>query len=103
MRVNDNGLAGLGAAGTSRAQQTEAENRQLTELNRAGTGKSDHVRLSGLAERLQALDHGSDEREAKVEQLRAQFQAGRYQPDAEKTGESIIRDAFSRGSTGEHR
>lgn len=101
MRVNDNGanpLTGAGIGGAERSQGTQgvggaAEGRR----GRVERGEGDSVQLSSLGQALQAEDVDSPERQAQVAQLRADFQAGKYQIDTEALSSKIVDDALKGG------
>ncbi|MDX1980424.1 MAG: flagellar biosynthesis anti-sigma factor FlgM [Bryobacteraceae bacterium] len=100
MRVHDNGtnpLAGGGVSGAGGAQQVggagNAGKRQAIENKTEG----DSVQLSSLGRSLKAEDIDSPERQQRVEELRADFKAGRYEVDAGELGKKLIDDAINGG------
>jgi anti-sigma28 factor (negative regulator of flagellin synthesis) len=52
------------------------------------------VRLSSLAESLQAADPGSPERQHRLRQLAADIEAGRYNPDPGQIARGLIDEAL---------
>lgn len=92
-------MAGIGASGLDRTQSTEAVDQQASTgaARRLGRGGTDQVSLSRLAEQLKALDSQSPERQARLDQLAAAYQAGEYNPDPEAVGDAVIDDALAWG------
>ncbi|HLY19875.1 MAG TPA: flagellar biosynthesis anti-sigma factor FlgM [Bryobacteraceae bacterium] len=58
----------------------------------AASAGADHVDLSGLAGRISQTMHTLSAQSAqRVGQLRQDFQAGRYQPDAQQLSRAVMR------------
>lgn len=95
MKIDDRNSASVNPADLARAQAPEAVNQQ----QKAGGGKgpggaeSDRVALSDLSARIRELVSGSPAREARIAELAAQFEAGRYEPDAGAVADALIREA----------
>jgi anti-sigma28 factor (negative regulator of flagellin synthesis) len=95
IRIYSDGLAGTAASETSRAQ----------ELSRTTTGRTsswspaggeDQVQISSLSEALSA--QGS-QRTARVQDLAAVYQSGRYQVNSMDVSHAIVNNALQAGST----
>ncbi|MGJ5820648.1 flagellar biosynthesis anti-sigma factor FlgM [Paludibaculum fermentans] len=95
MRIDTNNMAGIGASGLDRTQSADAVEQQAGQAvaKRGAGGAADQVNLSVLAERLQAMEPQSPERQARLEQLAAAYQAGTYNPDPAAVSEAMIDDA----------
>ncbi len=95
MRIDTNNMAGIGASGLDRTQSTDAVEQQAGQAvaKRGAGGATDQVNLSVLAERLQSMEPQSAERQARLEQLAAAYQAGTYNPDPMAVSEAMIDDA----------
>jgi anti-sigma28 factor (negative regulator of flagellin synthesis) len=97
MRIHDNQAAGIDVTRLAKGVAEQAD--------RAGSGPPaarsrpgpDEVRLSGLAEKIQTLDPGSEQFEARLESLSRLVESGRYQPDAEALADSLIDQALADG------
>lgn len=102
MRIDDNGTTGIGSAGLGRAQQpAEVPPRSDVAAGRAAAGgNGDKVSLSALADRLNASQENSPEREARIASLSAAVLSGRYEADAEAVADGIIGEAESQGPMG---
>lgn len=102
MRIDDNGTTGIGSPGLGRAQQSgEVTARQGTAAARTTkTGSGDEVSLSTLAGRLNALEAGSPEREARIASLTEAYLSGKYEADPEAIANGIIGEAESQGPMG---
>jgi anti-sigma28 factor (negative regulator of flagellin synthesis) len=82
-----------GAEATRRAARLGYE--KTSEAAEAGaTAAADEVTLSDLGRELSRLTNADAGREARVEQLAADYSAGRLNEDAGKTAVKIIDDAF---------
>jgi anti-sigma28 factor (negative regulator of flagellin synthesis) len=93
MRVDDRNLTGAAAAETGRtqgAQPLERSGRTSVAVGRGGAG-SDQVELSALSRALQSSDSS---RNARVEQLTAQYQAGQYRVNVAQVSHSMVSDAL---------
>jgi flagellar biosynthesis anti-sigma factor FlgM len=102
MRIDDKTSANLGAAGLNRAQATDAaaQSGASKAARKGGEASSDRVNLSNLAESINQLDGTSPQREERVQQLAALYQAGKYEPNAEAVGGAMIDEAIGQsGST----
>ncbi len=108
MRIDDKNTPGMGtsglsgaqgasgAQGTSGAQGPSSVERQggADVRGTGGSGTPDQVKLSGLAERLQELQPGSEAREAELSRLRELVQSGRYQVNSERVGEALLEESL---------
>lgn len=99
MRLEDKYMSGIGPSELSRTQGTEAIDRKAGKgagwAGRAGDG--DEVSLSGLTERLQGLSarleaegEGSAARGAKLNELSALVESGKYAPDVEQLTGTLV-------------
>ena len=98
MRVNDGNTLGRSTAETGRTPETQkVERGESTRTNAAGgTGGADRVELSSTLGRLsQAISIYADQRASRVEALAAEYQSGRYVPDAAATSRGLIAEALS--------
>lgn len=101
MKVNDpnlNGLqtGGLGSGGVGRTEGAGAPERSGTrQTRRGGDTGADQVQLSNLSRQIQAAGVEPPERLARIDKLREDFAAGRYQPDPRAVSRSLIADAMS--------
>jgi negative regulator of flagellin synthesis FlgM len=100
MRIDDKNMSGIGSTNVGGAQGAQEVDRARSGAARTagGSGQPDQVQLSGLAEQLQALQPGSDAREAELNRLRELVQTGRYQVDAEQVSRALVEDALSEGA-----
>ncbi|HEY3440840.1 MAG TPA: flagellar biosynthesis anti-sigma factor FlgM [Paludibaculum sp.] len=99
MRLEDKYMSGIGPSELSRTQGTEAIDRKAGK-GAGGVGPSggaDEVTLSGLTERLQGLSaqleaegEGSAARSAKLNELSALVESGKYAPDVERVSGALI-------------
>lgn len=95
MKVNDPNTAGISSAGLGQTQRLdEAAAKRQVETSRTSANYEDRVQLSSLAGTLQELSVDSPEREALVEQLGAEYQEGRYQPDPRETSSALITESL---------
>ena len=99
MRVEDKYMSGIGPSELNRAQAAEVAKRQTGKgVDGAGPGGgTDEVALSTLTERLQGLSahleetgEGSPSREARLKELSAVVQSGKYEPDLEALSGKLI-------------
>lgn len=106
MRIDDKNTPGMGTSGLSGTQgssgtqgASSVERQGGAEVRGAGgSGSPDQVKLSGLAERLQELQPGSEAREAELSRLRELVQSGRYQVDGERVGEALLEESLKETS-----
>lgn len=95
MKIDDRNAANLNPAALDQARLAEAAEAQRA--SRAGlptqTESSDRVALSEVSARLQELAGGGDAREARIQALAAQFEAGRYEPDLDAVADALIAEA----------
>ena len=100
MKIND---ANSSSVNNSRIDQTSgvdaAKRAQDRKLQQQGDGGGDRVEISALSDQLRTLATNSPDRADRVEQLSAEYRAGRYQADSLATGKGIIRDAVARGAS----
>ena len=95
MRVQDQNLTGVNTAATGGTHAA-----QRTGRTAAGSGgvssHGDRVELSGAVGTIsRALAADSGGRASRVRELAAQYQAGRYQPDAAATSRAMVADALA--------
>jgi anti-sigma28 factor (negative regulator of flagellin synthesis) len=100
MKVNDGNLNGvnhsrIGGLGGADRTQMDRTSRGGGSADRRVDGSNDRVQLSDLGRQLRMANEGTPERAVRLEQLRADVQSGRYQPDAREVSQSIIKDALS--------
>ena len=100
MKIDDRNAANLNPAALDRARSAEAaEAQQAQKAGQAGqAAASDRVSLSELSARLRELAAG--DRETRIAALSAQFEAGRYEPDAGAVADAIISEAELSGGSG---
>ncbi|MEJ5366890.1 MAG: flagellar biosynthesis anti-sigma factor FlgM [Bryobacteraceae bacterium] len=95
MKIDDRNAANLNPAALDQARLAEAAEAQRA--SRAGLPNqqdgSDRVALSELSARLQELAGGGDAREARIQALAAEFEAGRYEPDLDAVADALIAEA----------
>jgi len=99
MRLEDKYMSGIGPSELSRTQGAEAVDRKAGK-GAGGVGRpggEDEVTLSGLTERLQGLSaqleaegESSAARSAKLNELTALVESGRYSPDVEEMSGTLI-------------
>jgi flagellar biosynthesis anti-sigma factor FlgM len=99
MRIVDPNLTGITPPGATPSQGSRGV--EQTGLPRTPAGVAapgpespDQVRLSSLAESLQAADPSSPERAQRLSQLAAEVQAGRYSPDPEIIARGLVDEAL---------
>ena len=98
MKVYDRSLAGAGAAGSTRSEETQkaAGGRSAETHSAARSGAGDQVELSGTLGRLsQALSAQGTQRAAKVAALAASYRSGNYQPNSAGTAKGLVSEALS--------
>ncbi len=93
MKVDDRNAANLNPAALDRARQAEAAEAQqsATAGQKGQAASSDRVALSELSARLKEL--AAADREARIAMLAAEFEAGRYEPDASAVADALIAEA----------
>ena len=99
MRVNDRNALGSAAAETARAQETQKTGREESARSGKTDSSGDRVELSSNLGRLsQAISSFTSQRAERVQSLAAEYQSGRYRPDAAATSRAMITDALSGGN-----
>jgi hypothetical protein len=92
MRVDDSILSDQVSSTASRA--AESQRVQVDTSESSGSSRSsagDRVDLSSLGGRIaQAMQGLSNQSAQRVSQLQKDYQAGRYQPDAQQIGRNIV-------------
>jgi hypothetical protein len=102
MRVYDQNLTGSSASQMGRAQQTERTDRSGGSEASSVPPGGDHVEFSrALGSLARAQTAAQSDRAARVQQLAAEYQGGRYLPDAAATGRAMVADALA-GATGQN-
>src|SRR5213593_4560636 len=94
MRVDHRNLTGTSGAETGRPQEAQSitrDGRSGSSAARGGAG-ADHVELSPLS---RALSASASSRSARVAELSAQYQAGKYQVDPAQLSQSMVSDALA--------
>ena len=93
MRVNDSNLNAVTT--TAHTERSDAASSQRSQGTKSASGGSaDEVRLSSLTSSLAGAAVESPERSARVAQLAAAYQSGRYQVDAQSLSKSIVGDSI---------
>ena len=99
MRLEDNYKSGIGASELNRAQVADGIERKAGKGvgGAASPGEKDQVALSTLTERLQGLSahleatgEGSVTREAKLNELSALVESGKYAPNVDELSGTLI-------------
>lgn len=96
MRVNEHNLTGVAAAEAGRAQESQ-------KLDRGGGARTttygsggDRVELSSTLTSLShAMESHHAERAARVQELAAQYQGGKYRTDAAATSRAMVGEALA--------
>jgi len=99
MKIHDAGTAGIRSDGVGQSQALEQQGRKGqvgVSGAQAGSG-GDEVQLSSLAESVSALDSLSVQRQEKIEQLKAEFEAGKYRADPEAISKALIEEGQGGG------
>jgi anti-sigma28 factor (negative regulator of flagellin synthesis) len=94
MRINDLNLTGAAAAETGRAQGSQAvekESQSRGPAGRKGSG-ADQVEFSSLS---RTISSDASSRNARVQQLAAQYQAGQYQVDPMRVGQAMLSESIA--------
>lgn len=95
MKIDDRNTANLNPAGLDparAAEVTEAQQGQRT-TKAGGAAAGDRVALSELSARLREMTESPEAREQRIAALAAEFEAGRYEPDAGAVAEALIAEA----------
>jgi anti-sigma28 factor (negative regulator of flagellin synthesis) len=97
MRVNDHNVTGAAAAEAGRAQESQRSGRAGGSRPSSGSG-GDRVELSStLSSVSRAMEAHHTDRAARVQELAAQYQSGKYRPDAGATSRAMITEAVASG------
>ena len=93
MRVDDHGLTDPVSSAANRAAESQRIQVDTADTARSAAAPSaDHVDLSGLAGRIaQTMQALSSQTAQRVSQLRHDFQAGAYHPDAGQIAGALVR------------
>lgn len=96
MKIDDNNLAALSAQ-TTRIDRTNETARagQSRHASGAGGADGDHVEISGLGAAIAAEQSDSPERAAKIDQLAAVYQSGKYQVNSQVLARDILGESAS--------
>jgi len=96
MRVYDRNLTGAAAAETGRTSETHGPDRAGGNSRSVAAGDGDRVELSGSLERLsRAVASDASGRAAKVQNIAAQYQTGRYQADSVATSRALVNETLA--------
>jgi anti-sigma28 factor (negative regulator of flagellin synthesis) len=95
IRIYNDGLAGTAASEASRAQELSRATSSGTRSSGPAAGE-DQVQISSLSETLSAQ---SSHRAARVQELAAAYQSGKYQVNSTDVSRSIVNQALKAGST----
>ncbi|MCS7042530.1 MAG: flagellar biosynthesis anti-sigma factor FlgM [Bryobacteraceae bacterium] len=95
MKIDDRNTVNVNPADIARAQAPEAVQPQTgaQEARRTEGVPGDRVALSDLSAKIRELVSGSPAREARIAELAAQFEAGRYEPDPGAVADAMIAEA----------
>jgi anti-sigma28 factor (negative regulator of flagellin synthesis) len=95
MKVTTQDLSGLGAAGASGAQDVQKPGGGGKGAGWSSGAGSDRVDFSSaLGSLSRAMSSEGSTRQAKIESLTAQYQAGSYSADSAAIGRGLISEAF---------
>lgn len=102
MRIDDKNAPGIGSSnvgGVQGGQGVAGQERVSPGSSReaGGAGSPDRIQLSGLAAQLQALQPGSEAREAELARLKELVSSGNYQVDADKVSRALVNEALQEG------
>ena len=100
MRVYDMNLTGAAAAEAGRTQDTQRVDRTAaSRTGGSGNGNTgDRVEFSSTLGRLsRALEASGAERSARVQELAAQYQSGKYLPNAAAAAKGMVSEALAMG------
>ncbi len=104
MKIDDRNAANLNPAGLDPARAAEAAEAQQGQrtARQAGPPGGDRVALSGLSARLRELTESPEARQERIAALAAEFESGRYEPDAGAVADGLIAEAeLSEGPGGD--
>lgn len=95
MKIDDRNAVNINPAEIARAQAPEpVQPKQEAEAGRRPEGVAgDRVALSDLSARIRELAGSSPAREARIAELKALVEAGRYEPDAGAVADALIAEA----------
>lgn len=94
MKIISQDLSQLGAAGAAGAQETQKSGSGRGGARSCGGG--DHVSFSStLGSLSRAMSSDASSRQAKVQALAAQYQAGAYKPDSVAISRGLMSEALS--------
>lgn len=100
MKIDDRNAVNINPAEIARAQTSEAV--QPRQGVRSGGGPErvggDRVALSDLSAKIRELVNGSPAREARIAELKALVEAGRYEPDPGAVADALIAEAEMGGA-----
>lgn len=105
MKINDPSLGALGTNGAGGAKGPERSQEitgraQPNQVRERSKIEKDGVELSALSQGLRATEAESPERQARIDQLRKDVAAGRYQPDAAEVSRKIVEESLNDGKRG---
>ena len=92
MRVDDTTLTDQVSSTASRAAESQRVQVDTSATSGgSGTSAGDRVDLSSLGGRIsQAMQNLSNQSATRASQLQKDYQAGRYQPDAQEIGHAMV-------------
>ena len=94
--VNSNGVSG---SQLERARGAGAGSDAASSTGTAAQAGGDRVSLSGLASRLvELVGSQTPQGAARLEELAAQFRAGKYQPDAAAVSRKLVSESMAPGA-----
>jgi len=98
MKVEQNNTGvvagGLERPGLDRNQPVGGDRRAAREQQRSSGDSGDRVQLSEFSRRLKELAAESPERAARLERLRNEVRANRYNADARQTSRRLLQDGL---------
>lgn len=96
MRIDDNGMANVGASQLNRTKQADLAGQQGTRSERLESGErvQDKVNLSSLASSVAAEQDMSVARQDRLAELAAEFREGRLEVNAETVADAMIDQAL---------
>jgi anti-sigma28 factor (negative regulator of flagellin synthesis) len=99
MRIYDLNLTGTSAGETGRTQETQRPDQaDSSRAARAADRSSDRVEFStALGKLSRAIAAQESSRASRVQALAAQYQSGRYRPDALGTSKGMVAEALAMG------
>lgn len=100
MKIDDRNAVNINPAEIARAQTPEAvQPKQGAQSGGRPEGVGgDRVALSDLSAKIRELVNGSPAREARIAELKALVEAGRYEPDAGAVADALIAEAEMGGT-----